>query len=215
MWPLPMAAFGLNPFGGNLYRIVLADSRREITCGDWKGAGVPYAEWTLKYPAYKDKGIWVMEKWEPGEYFGSPEKWPDVNGPYPARGDYEFCHGFEAGTPDDANLPMLLDLLEKSRNIPVYRRMIAIRNLEEQRKQTMAKMIRDMIRDKLPAYGCRPMFSGGGGKTTIRGTKNDHGPRPRRTLSTQDIRMPSTPGAAVVRRGKLKLPKPEGVIVSS
>jgi hypothetical protein len=187
-WPMPLQRFGQNPYGAQLYRIVFAPSRRELTFGDW-GDGVKRANWTLKYPAAGN--TWVMERWVPAEYYRcSKENWPEINGPYPDRGDYEICHAFEACLPDDANIEKLICWINASQEVSQYRTFIGLRNMEEQRRLATQKIAEDMIRSKLPAFGCRPMFA----KGTIRGTKNDHGPKPRKVLTAQDIGMPTKPG---------------------
>src|SRR5580700_10614634 len=52
----------------------------------------------LKYPAHCDR--WILEHWEPPEFWGTPEQWEGAQrqweggrgfnlcGPYPSRGDY-------------------------------------------------------------------------------------------------------------------------------
>ena len=65
---------------------------------------------TLQIPKYTlnldgELNRWVLEKWVPPETFGSPEDWKRQTwdaqlltymlGPYPAKGEYEFCHCFE------------------------------------------------------------------------------------------------------------------------
>lgn len=196
-----MGRFGLNPYGQPLYRIVLASSRREFTFGDWEGTGNQYVRWTPKYPALTGKGFdtWVMEKWVPPEYFRcSRENWPAVNGPFPDRGDYEIAHAFESCLPDAANIEKLITWIQRSAEISQYRTFIGLRNMEDARRQAVRKVAEDMIRSKLPAFGCRPMFSGGGGQTTIRSTKNHKGPRPRRMLTAQEIGMPTQAGMRAI-----------------
>jgi hypothetical protein len=194
-WPVPLLRFGQNPHGGPLYRIVFAPSRRELTYGDWSGdgEGAAYAQWTLKYPAAGN--IWVMERWVPPSYFRcSKENWPAINGPFPDRGDYELAHEFQACLPDQANIEKLISWIEMSQDVSLYQARVALRRAEEDRLAAQRKLVEDRIRSLLPAYGCRPMFSGGGGKTTIRGTKNDHGPRLRRVRTAQEIGMPARAG---------------------
>ena len=87
-YPVPMARFGQNPHGENLYRIVLASSRRHLvggawhkTCPDCEGSGgigeargrckrcdgigrlqnEQAYHWVPKYRSLKN--AWILEKW--------------------------------------------------------------------------------------------------------------------------------------------------------
>lgn len=155
-----MARFGLNPHGEPLYRIIFAPSRRYLVVGEWPD-GSNCAQWCKLYPELGD--IWVMEKWLPAEKFAkcTREQWNRENlvlGPFPERGDYEICHSFEVSGPEDANLDKLVWLIEHPRSL---------RDVTQWHREDAQKEIRknrstaeDMIRNRLPAYGCRP-FAGG------------------------------------------------------
>jgi hypothetical protein len=116
LYPIPMARFGTNPFGENLYRIVLGRSRRILAS---TGDGV--FKWVHKYPRERDKE-WILERWVSGLEITqmSRESWnrnvlSDILGPYPDRGDYVACDNALVCSPTEANLEKLISWIEESR----------------------------------------------------------------------------------------------------
>lgn len=166
-WPLPMARFGLNPYGGNLYRIVFAPSRRRLICGEWSD-GSTKAQWMRAYP---DMGnIWIMEKWCSAEEFGGTKKRWDLEcqslGPWPDRGEYEICHSFETSTPDDAALEKLICWIEMGRKTSFFETQTFIKRDVDREKRAVSDQQDAMIRNWLPAFGTAPMIGRGGGRGT-------------------------------------------------
>lgn len=117
LYPMPMSRFGQNPYGENLYRIVLGRSRCSLnTNGDgsfsWKPTYTP-----------ADDDTWILERWIPVEEFTggmTREKWDrgflsDQLGPYPDRGEYVRCEIQLACSPTEANLEKLIGWIEESR----------------------------------------------------------------------------------------------------
>lgn len=191
-YPIDMRRFGVNTFGQNLYRIVFAPSRRYLVCGDWDDSGVPRAQWVRKYKQLGD--IWIMERWRPAEDWGTPEEW-DRNfvstlGPYPSRGEYDFCHGFELSGPEDANLDKLIALIAHGRTIRFQDTLAWHRDDHAREKLAMQKKVEDIIRNRLPAFGGRAI-SGMGGNAV------GHG-RSFKTVkdlrSAQECGLPTRPG---------------------
>ena len=190
-WPVSMARFGQTPYGDNRYRIVFAPSRRYLVIGDWEGTGQSYAQWVRKYKALGD--IWIMERWRPAEEWATRAEW-DLNyasslGPYPERGEYDFCHGFELSGPSDANLDLLVSMIEYCRTIPLARTRAHIQGEEDALQKAKRNQIDDMIRNRLPAFGCRPVFS----RALNRGTEKVH-KNVNLRYTAQEVGMPTKPG---------------------
>src|SRR5579863_5874063 len=60
-FPMAMARFGLNPFGENRFRIVLASTRRSLVFGKWNESGTERAKYCLTYPEIGPN--WILEEW--------------------------------------------------------------------------------------------------------------------------------------------------------
>lgn len=168
-WPTEsMSRFGQNPYGGNLYRIVFAPSRRHIVYGEWPD-GSRKADWVRTYADLGD--CWVLEKWLSAYDFTkcTAETWNmmlTVLGPYPDRGEYELVHAFEACPPADANLDKLISWIEAGRKYSAAENLTSLRkDLEEEetgrRNQRLAR-----ISNALPAFGAAAMSGPGGGRGT-------------------------------------------------
>lgn len=167
-WPAPMARFGKNPYGENLYRIVFAPSRRMIAYGTWAD-GSRKARYIPKYPEIGDQ--WILERWmTPYEYTGrTPEQWKQtltVLGPYPDRGEYEVSHVFEACGPTDANLTKLISWIEEGRKRSWWENRTACQADSEADEKERKNLREAIIRDSLPAFGTAPLSGYGGGRGT-------------------------------------------------
>lgn len=196
-WPMSMTRFGLNPFGENLYRIVLTDSRRFIVHGKWNDSGQPRAAWQLLYPQMM--GRWVLEKWRSAFEFTvkTAAQWnrdPDclVLGPYPTRGEYQMV-GDDAFPPADTNIEKLIGMIEVSR-VSWAEKLRACRTQQEYVKADEKRQRVDIIRDCLPAYGTEPMVGFGGGRGTktapvLKSANELHLPRPTGTAVNGGTRM--------------------------
>lgn len=174
--PTPMARFGKNEYGQNLYRIVFAPSRRYIVYGQWPD-GSQKAQWLPKYPEVGS--AWVLERWlTPFEYARcTPEEWNrelTILGPYPDRGEYEICHKFNLASPDDESLTKLVALIEQShkqtrRNGAIFdnpENTVACIAEAEQREAATSSEMQALIGNALPAFGAAPMSGYGGGRST-------------------------------------------------
>jgi hypothetical protein len=109
-WPMKLGHFGLNPFGEPIFRVVWSDSRKYMIGGLWDGVRAEY-RWIPKY----EYSAWVLERWLSAlEYGGTPQQYELqqrdeesgllVCGPYPERGEYEFCHRFPPGHPSASQI---------------------------------------------------------------------------------------------------------------
>jgi hypothetical protein len=166
-FPLPMRKYGLNPYGENLYRIVLASSRRKLVGGTWPDGTTAY-HWTVRYP--KEVQGWIPERWRSAfDYTGMTQMQYDqthvdpvsgwlINGPYPSRGEYELAWEFEAGVAADS-LDKIVGTLERSR----YR---SFSDVQRSNKAEYAKEDVDQraassaeIRDAMTAFGGRAFSS--------------------------------------------------------
>ena len=123
-FPVPMARFGKNPFGENLYRIVFTSSRRHLVGGRWPDGTTGY-HWVPKYR--KVKAGWILERWNTAWQFAgmSQREWDTTMidpvsgwlllGPYPARGEYDLAWEFDAGVDADS-LDKIIGAVELGRN---------------------------------------------------------------------------------------------------
>jgi hypothetical protein len=165
-YPLPMARFGQNPYGDNLYRIVFAPSRCNLAGGV---EGQSY-RWV---PTYRSLGeAWVMERWLPAEEFAkcSRAKWDRdllILGPWPERGEFAHCHTFEACGPVDANLDKLVAWIEAGRQRSFSENLTACRDEYERDTRERRSKMDAIIRNALPSFGTSA-FVGSHGQ---RGTK--------------------------------------------
>lgn len=186
-WPGSLRRFGETQSGTPLYRIVFGPSRRYLNIQDWDGTGIMRGEWIKKYREFKPENIWIMERWRSAEDLG-PGWDTEHLGPV-GTGDYEICHAFEACGPADANLDKLVALIAHGRTIRLQDTMQWHRDDAAREKKATNALVSDMIRNKLPAFGCRPMF----GRKTNRGTEKVHG-RGILRYTAQEAGMPTTPG---------------------
>ena len=102
-----LLAGGKNRFGEPNFRVSWGDSLVDWIGGRWEDRDtnghllreVAELRQVIKYPLYVNR--WIVERWNPPEMYGSPEKWyrqtrekdegyiPQL-GPYPSRGRYAF-----------------------------------------------------------------------------------------------------------------------------
>jgi hypothetical protein len=186
-YPTSMRRFGLTQFNEPLYRIVFGPSRRFLNVRDWDDTGIPYGKWRRMYRHMGN--IWIMERWRSAEEWKADQWDVEHLGPIPARGEYDLCHAFELSGPEDANLDKLVAAIEFSRGVRLVDTMQFHRDEAEREKQANGAKVEDMIRNRLPAFGCRPMFSG----RTRRGTEKVHGNVNLR-YTAQEAGLPTTPG---------------------
>jgi hypothetical protein len=104
--PTPMGRFGLNPFGKPMWRIVFADSVRNLVGGRWPDGKEEY-RLARFYTGKGAKGKWVLESWisafehtgcTPEDYrirFQAPNCVTSIQSePYPLQGTYVQRHIF-------------------------------------------------------------------------------------------------------------------------
>ncbi len=162
-YPLPMARFGVNPFGEPLYRIVLASSRRHMVGGCWPDGEVAY-HWLPTYKGLSGR-YWILERWQmPLE---SQRVWDRrvepisgwlINGPYPERGEYYHAWTFDAGVDAD-NLERIIGAIERGRNRSVQDLDDFNRGeYQAEDKQTHADTYGE-IRESFTAFGGRAFSS--------------------------------------------------------
>jgi len=110
-YPLPMAKYGTTPSGGNLWRIVFADSVKRLIGGKWPDGKEEYRS-VRAYTETGVKGKWVLESWQsamehtlctPDEYavrFQQKDCTSTIqHEPYPFDGVYITRHVFD-GVPE-------------------------------------------------------------------------------------------------------------------
>jgi hypothetical protein len=174
-WPMQMGRFGLNPYGGNLFRIVFAPSVKMLCGGEFADGYIGYRF----RPAYRHIGNkWIMEKWisgwehtlmSPIEYdlkFRDPYTGLIATGPYPARGIYFQCHTFEYSSPGDGGIETIANLVKKAKMNDPIANARAIRATREAEEKAQQQQRFDKIKDLMPAYGSRAANLGGRVKAT-------------------------------------------------
>lgn len=167
-WPMPMARFGTNPYGGNLYRIVFAPSRRHLVRGP--GAqGEKTLAWLHKYPAEADRRSWVMEKWiSTVAYTGTTAAEWNAAAPnfVVAEGEYEMCHEFFGADPGHSNIEKLIYWIGMGHVRRPVENQIAIRDAAvKQEKEDRGNRI-EKLKELMPAFADAPVSGYGGGSGT-------------------------------------------------
>ena len=194
-YPMPMAKYGLNPFGEPLYRIVCASTRRNLCGGPWAD-GSQY-RLVKTYPEISFP--WILERWHSAlEFSGmSREQWDrtmlENSGPYPSRGDYNLAWVFDLGVGEE-NLDNIIEACERGRShsaTELHQQHEATYRQEEKATQDACYQ---QIRESYSAFGTRPMAGYGGG----RGTKTA-----RPMLSANELGLPipnrQRPASAPIR----------------
>ena len=189
-YPMPMARFGLNPYGEPMYRIVSTASRRNLSGGRWSNGEVGY-RWVLTYKHIPDP--WVLERWHsPWDFARCGKAQWDIAqtnesgyltlGPYPDRGEYSHVHTFTCPIVD-ANLEKLIAWIEAGRERSWQDNLDACnQEYADEEKDKQGKMDA-VVRNALPAYLDRPFVSGTGVK---RGTKTAP-----MILTADQVKMPN------------------------
>ena len=166
-WPTPMAKYGQNPYGENLYRIVLRDSRRHLVGGTWPDGSTGY-EWVPKYR--KVSSPWVLERWYTSWEFTKmsrsmwdltmkdPQSGWLLLGPYPDRGEYDLVWEFDHGVDSD-NLDQIIAACERARSRSFEDVRAAHKAEYEQEERDQKREAQAEIRDAMMAFGTRPMVS--------------------------------------------------------
>jgi hypothetical protein len=162
-YPMPMARFGLNPFGENRFRIILAASRRSLVYGQWNGAGTPRAKWVQTYPHLSATETYVLEEWVDAFTFTggvTAEQWNsdsqlNILGPYPHRGEYQMC-GNTGFDPAQTNIEKLIRLVHASDRYSWSEKLVAARNQATKEEIERKHLRESIIRDALPAFGHAP-----------------------------------------------------------
>lgn len=157
-----LTAYGRNPWGGPLFRIVWSDTRKT-----WS---LLHKSMWLRYPEHH---CWVLERWCPPLQYGSRYNWENMRdweegsptfgqsvlGPYPARGDYEPVYKFDE-LPSSASLPrpvleLCCRLIEAGKAHTRSERWAAIKDRAEKSERDWDKFFDDYCADKLDAISCR------------------------------------------------------------
>jgi hypothetical protein len=174
-WPMPMARFGLNPYGIPLVRIVFAPSVKMLCGGEFADGYVGYRF----RPAYRHIGNkWIMEKWISAfdhtmmteeQYnlkFRDPFTGLVSTGPYPSRGVYFECHTFDFLSPGDCNIEVIANLVKKAKlNDPIANARAIRATREAEEKDAQNKRF-DRIKELMPVAGIRAANIGGHVKVT-------------------------------------------------
>jgi len=195
LYPVPMARFGLNPFGENLFRIVLAQTRKALGESDMAAAlegrmtGRSKMTWQ---PIYMHKG-WTLEMWQDGFTITgcTQAQWKrdgaQYLGPYPDRGDYRMV-GNSSFDPAQTNIEKLIQLIVAGSNFSWAERLKACRVNAEYAENTAKKLREDIINDAQSFRGTEALVGFGG----HRGTKTAPVLR-----SANELRLPRPTGMQI------------------
>jgi hypothetical protein len=166
----PMAKYGLNQYGDPMYRIVLNRTRRNMLGGIDGKTGVVGYHWAVTYDRVPPNS-WILEKWlSPSEFTNlSKEQWnleyrdPATGllllGPFPDRGDYQLIISIAPEDIVDFNIEKLIQWQQMGRNNSQQEIKDAILRDYAKDEAKRDVILEGTIREKLPAFGVRPMFS--------------------------------------------------------
>ena len=173
-WPTPMGRFGKNPYGGNLYRIVLAESRRHLVGGTWAGGETGY-HWVQKYRGLR--AAWILERWYSAFEFArmgrtewdrtmtDPQSGWLILGPYPERGEYDLAWEFDLGVDADG-LEKIIGAIERGRQRSFQDVRGAHADEYEKETRDQKRDTYDEIRDCMTFRGAAPLSYGRHGRGT-------------------------------------------------
>lgn len=172
---------GRNRFGEPNLRIVWSNSRLGFIGGkfeerDEEGALIREVHALKRMPKYPIEDRWVIEMWYPPEHFGSPAAWfkqtkeygeegniPQL-GPYPHRGEYEFCSVLETWDGQFMQLePHVLDdfFMELKKKLGIvsmdayYREKSALEAKHQKKVDADADWTKEEMRSKLFIHDTR------------------------------------------------------------
>lgn len=165
-WPLePMARFGQNPFGENLWRIVHAPSRRSLAHGQGMSP-----KWLPTYPQIGN--AWILEQWVSAYDFAkcAPEVWNmsmTILGPYPSRGEYEWAWTFAPAPAADCDVEQIVSWVRAGKEkYSAAENLTAIKEDADKEQREGQRLREAQIRNLLPAFGAAPMSGYRGGRNT-------------------------------------------------
>jgi hypothetical protein len=157
-YPMPMSRFGATPSGGNLWRIVFADSVTRLIGGRWPDGKEEYRQ----ARAYAETGVkgWVLESWQSAmehtlctaeEYtirFQQKDcKTTIQHEPYPYDGVYIMRHVFEG---EPAGVDLLIAKANSERHMGFYERRRLRVEASEYREKNTRESERYRLRDAQP-----------------------------------------------------------------
>jgi hypothetical protein len=167
---------GRNFFGEPNYRVVWGWSRLSWLGGKWSdrdASGNVFREVIelREEPKYFMKlNRWIVERWFPPEFYGSPRYWDlktviyedgiaiPALGPYPSRGDYEEVFTVEAPNEEFVQLtPQILDecvmrLQFGQERYSTMEKVIALEARQEQEKKEHDDWAMDLLDDAFDAF---------------------------------------------------------------
>jgi hypothetical protein len=204
-WPMPMARFGLNPYGEPLYRVVFAPSVRRLVHGRFAD-GYTGAKLRRSYASVGDN--WILEKWisgaedtrmTPAEYerYGprDPQSGMLINGPYPYRGTYNLVHEF-ASAGQVHGVHLIIELIERGANRTPGEVIRNNRMLDERNEKEAAEKRFLRVRETEPLYGIRPASFAGRPKSVNHKSQ-------RTPVSANQLGLPTAKGKVVAKRGPI------------
>lgn len=171
-------AGGLNRFGESNFRAVWGWSRLTWIGGKWTdmdahGNVTRELVELRQVPKYFPFERWHIERWVPPESYGSPRRWyaqtieresgisiPAL-GPYPRRGDYEYCFTLQGARGEFIPLTpgaceFIIRAVEFARMQPQEKRRAALTHREEHRERAWDLRSDAILQDAMPAFHGAP-----------------------------------------------------------
>jgi len=159
---------GRNRFAGPNFRIVWSEARMEWQGGRWNdfakdGRWIRSVIATRRVPRYVPFVGWVIEAWQPPEYYGSPENWArrfrewvggvvvETLGPYPQAGDYEEIFRFQ-GSLTPTICDAILHRTAASRRLGAQQRSELVEQRVQRRLQRWESFADDVLQDARQAF---------------------------------------------------------------
>lgn len=152
LWPGgSLASFGLNPFGGNMWRVVWSESRTYMFKAEYGDGFNGFRQ----IPMYMNKKCYMLERWLSAFQYSkcTEERWNlmhEDQGPYPTRGVYFGpCWEFD-GYPTLGAVEAIVGILTRCDEIPEYEKNLMMIKARETEKILEAQRAKEIILDSLP-----------------------------------------------------------------
>jgi hypothetical protein len=163
----------LNPFGQPKFRLIHGGDALAWIEGWWEDfspEGLFIRKVFEKRQCHKyltKTDVWILECWEPPEFFGSPETWATANrqweggrgfsecGPYPSEGDYRYLTCFRhrvTGRPT-APTELLIERIFSRLGVPTQDDLNREREAKQAEEKANRKRAVDGMIDEMPFGG--------------------------------------------------------------
>jgi|SRR5215471_18122176 len=170
---------GRNLYGEPMYRLVWGWSRLTPMAGKWTdrdSEGYPIREvieLRMEPKYFMTLNRWIVERWAPAEFYGSPAYWKlkttiyedgipiEALGGYPSRGDYECCFVIERDDQFVQVTPRILDevifrMEYQAEQFSASERAVIAAQKEEAKRLAEEQWALDCVDDSFDAFYSAP-----------------------------------------------------------